>query len=158
MADGFYNARNYVAQRSLGYMLRHIVKMIEPRAEAMFADEALSFTQWIVLRLLYDRIVDNSAGIARVMCHNSGAVTRLVDQLEARGMLVRERDCGDRRIVRLTTTPAGVAALDSSTPRMIVMWNDLLDEFSHGEIDTLLSLLGRLMTRLEADEAREAVR
>ena len=158
MADGFYNARNHVAQRSLGYMLRHIVKMIEPRAEAMFADEALSFTQWIVLRLLHDGIVDNSAGIARTLCHNSGAVTRLVDQLEDRGLLARERDCGDRRIVRLATTSAGIAALDSSTPRMIMMWNDLLDEFSGDEIETLLSLLGRLMIRLEADEARQAAR
>jgi DNA-binding MarR family transcriptional regulator len=158
MADGFYNAGNYVAQHSLGYMLRHIVKMIEPRAEARFADEALSFTQWIALRLIHDRIVDNSAGIARVMCHNSGAVTRLVDQLEARGLLERERDSGDRRIVRLATTAAGVAALDSSTPRMIVMWNELLDEFSHAEIDTLLSLLGRLMRRLEADEEPESAR
>jgi DNA-binding MarR family transcriptional regulator len=158
MADGFYNTRNYVAQRSLGYMLRHIVKMIEPRAEAMFADEALSFTQWIALRLVYDRIVDNSAGIARVLCHNSGAVTRLVDQLEARGLLARERDCGDRRIVRLATTPAGIAALESSTPRMIVMWNELLDNFSQNEIETLLSLLGRLMARLEADEVQEATR
>jgi DNA-binding MarR family transcriptional regulator len=158
MSEGFYNASNYVTQRSLGYLLRHLVKLIEPRAEAMFADAALSFTQWLALRLVNDRIVDNSAGIARMLCHNSGAVTRLVDQLEARGLLVRERDSGDRRIVRLATTPAGVAAIEGVNPRMIAMWNNLLDDFSHDEIETLLSLLGRLMTRLEAEEARESAR
>jgi DNA-binding MarR family transcriptional regulator len=158
MGDGFYNKSNYVTQRSLGYLLRHLVKLLEPRAEAMFADEALSFTQWLALRLVNDRVVDNSAGIARMLCHNSGAVTRLVDQLEARGLMERQRDSGDRRIVRLATTPAGVAATESVNPRMIGMWNELLDEFSHSEIETLLSLLGRLVTRLEADEAKESAR
>jgi DNA-binding MarR family transcriptional regulator len=158
MADGFYHHGNYVTQRSLGYLLRHIVKMLEPRAEAMFADEALSFTQWLALRLVHDRVVDNSAGIARMLCHNSGAVTRLVDQLEARGLMERQRDCGDRRIVRLATTAAGVAAIESVNPRMIGMWNDLLEDYTHDEIETLLSLLGRLMKRLEADEARESAR
>lgn len=158
MGAGFYNKDNYVTQRSLGYLLRHAVKLLEPRAEAMFADEALSFTQWLALRLVHDRVVDNSAGIARMLCHNSGAVTRLVDQLEARGLMERQRNCGDRRIVRLATTPAGVAAIESVNPRMIGMWNDLLDEFSNSEIETLLSLLGRLVMRLEADEARESTK
>jgi DNA-binding MarR family transcriptional regulator len=158
MGEGFYDKSNYVTQRSLGYLLRHLVKLLEARAEAMFADAALSFTQWIALRLVNDRLVDNSAGIARMLCHNSGAVTRLVDQLEARGLLERQRDAGDRRIVRLATTAAGVAAIDGVNPRMIGMWNELLDEFSHGEIETLLSLLDRLVVRLEADEARERTR
>ncbi len=158
MGEGFYNKSNYVTQRSLGYLLRHLVKLLEPRAEAMFADEALSFTQWLALRLVHDRVVDNSAGIARMLCHNSGAVTRLVDQLEARGLMERQRDKGDRRIVRLASTAAGVAAIESVNPRMIGLWNDLLDEFSHGEIETLLSLLGRLVARLEADEAKEVAR
>ena len=158
MGAGFYNKDNYVTQRSLGYLLRHLVKLLEPRAEAMFADAALSFTQWLALRLVHDRVVDNSAGIARMLCHNSGAVTRLVDQLEARGLLERQRDSGDRRIVRLATTAAGVAAIENVNPRMIGMWNELLDEFSNSEVETLLSLLGRLMTRLEADEAKESVK
>jgi DNA-binding MarR family transcriptional regulator len=158
MGAGFYNKSNYVTQRSLGYLLRHLVKLLEPRAEAMFADESLSFTQWLALRLVHDRVVDNSAGIARMLCHNSGAVTRLVDQLEARGLMERQRNGGDRRIVRLATTDAGIAAIESVNPRMIGMWNKLLDEFSHGEIETLLSLLGRLVTRLEADEAKGSAR
>ena len=158
MGEGFYNKGNYVTQRSLGYLLRHLVKLLEPRAEAMFADAALSFTQWLALRLVHDRVVDNSAGIARMLCHNSGAVTRLVDQLEARGLMERQRDGGDRRIIRLATTAAGVAAIESVNPRMIGMWNELLGEYSHDEIEALLSLLTRLVARLEADEAREATR
>src|SRR5258706_12438859 len=119
MGDGFYNKSNYVTQRSLGYLLKHVVKLIEPRAEAMFADAALSFTQWLALRLVHDRVVDNSAGIARMLCHNSGAVTRLVDQLEARGLLERQRDTGDPRIIRLATTPARGAGTERGNPRRI---------------------------------------
>src|SRR5258706_13161456 len=110
MGDGFYNKSNYVTQRSLGYLLKHVVKLIEPRAEAMFADAALSFTQWLALRLVHDRIVDNSAGIARMLCHNSGAGTRLADQLEARGPRGREPDSGQRPLVRLARTATRLPA------------------------------------------------
>lgn len=38
---------------------------------------------------------------------DKSTVSRLVAGLEARGLLVRERDPGNRRIVRLSLTPAG---------------------------------------------------
>jgi DNA-binding MarR family transcriptional regulator len=38
---------------------------------------------------------------------DKSTVSRLVAGLEARGLLVRERDPGNRRIVRLSITPAG---------------------------------------------------
>ena len=158
MPKGFYTAENYVARHSLGYLLRQAVRLLEPRAEAIFADESLSFTQWLALRLIHDGMVDNSAGIARMMCHNSGAVTRLVDQLEARGLMARERCGKDRRIVRLAVTPSGDAALEAVNPRMMGLLNGLLEDFSHEEIEVLLSLLTRLLSRLEADEAKEAGR
>lgn len=155
MTEAFYTAENYVARHSLGYLLRQAVRLLEPRAEAIFADESLSFTQWLALRLVHDGVVDNSAGIARTMCHNSGAVTRLVDQLEARGLLMRERCGRDRRIVRLAVTASGDAALAAVNPRMMALLNSLLEDFSRHEIEMLLSLLTRLLTRLEADEAKE---
>jgi len=158
MSEGFYTAENYVARHSLGYLLRQTVRLIEPRAEAIFANESLSFTQWLALRLVHDGMVDNSAGIARMMSHNSGAVTRLVDQLEARGLLECERCGKDRRIVRLAVTPAGDAALATVNPQVMALLNEILADFSHEEVETLLSLLARLLVRLEADEAKEAAR
>jgi DNA-binding MarR family transcriptional regulator len=155
VAAGFYNAENYVTSHSLGYLLRQTVRLLEPRAEALFADESLSFTQWLALRLVHDGIADNSAGLARMMCHNSGAVTRLVDQLEARSLLERRRCGKDRRIVRLAVTAAGDAALAAVNPRVMALLNSLLEDFSHEEIETLLSLLTRLLARMEADEATE---
>jgi DNA-binding MarR family transcriptional regulator len=156
MSAGYYNAENYVTRHSLGYLLRQAVKLLEPRAEAIFADESLSFTQWLALRLVHDGIVDNSAGIARTICHNSGAVTRVVDQLEARDLMRRQRCGDDRRVVRLAVTPAGDAALAAVNPRMMALLNGLLEGFSREEVETLLSLLTRLLARLEADEVKEA--
>jgi DNA-binding MarR family transcriptional regulator len=158
MSEGFYTAENYVARHSLGYLLRQAVRLIEPRAESIFANESLSFTQWLALRLVHDGMVDNSAGIARMMSHNSGAVTRLVDQLEARGLLERERCGKDRRIVRLAVTAAGNAALATVNPQMMALLNEILADFSHEEVETLLSLLTRLLARLEADDAKESAR
>ena len=42
----------------------------------------------------------------------SGAITNRIDRLEAKGLVERVRDTGDRRSVRIRLTPRGLALVD----------------------------------------------
>jgi DNA-binding MarR family transcriptional regulator len=97
-----------------------------------------------------DGIADTCAEIARHMDHDTGATTRLVDQLEERGFLLRRRSTTDRRVVHIEVTPTGKMLTKSLMPRLIEFWNDVLDGFSPEEASQLISLLTRLLTRIEA--------
>jgi DNA-binding MarR family transcriptional regulator len=71
---------------------------------------ALSPTQYNVLRIL------RGAGEAGVSCKDVAArlvtrdpdITRMMDRLEKRGLLTRDRDKADRRVVTHKLTPAGL--------------------------------------------------
>lgn len=142
----------FAATRSPGYLIRRAAQLIVPHAEAVFKDQELTLSQWIALKLMYQGVADTSVSLSNVLGHNSGATTRLIDQLEERGLLTRARRKDDRRIVNLELTEAGIAGVKKMTPKMSALWKSLLVDFTDAETDMLISLLARLVDRLERTE------
>jgi len=158
VAKPFYNVDTFEARRSIGYLVRRLHNLIVPRAEALFADADFTFSQWVVLMAVRDGIANTCGEIARHMDHDTGATTRLVDQLEERGFLARRRSTTDRRVVNLVVTPAGKALTKSLMPRLIEFWNGVLEGFSPEESAQLISLLTRLMARIEEPQEGKAAK
>ena len=149
MAKPFYSAEIYDAQRSIGCLLRRLTNLMLPRVEARFTDNELTFTHWVILMALRDGIADTCADIGWHMGHDSGAVTRLVDHLEKRGLVTRKRSTTDRRVVHLAMTPEGKAATKTLTPSTMNFWNEMLEDFSPSEAEMLIGLLSRLLQKME---------
>jgi DNA-binding MarR family transcriptional regulator len=149
MAKPFYSVETFESRRSLGYLIKRLHNLIVPRAEALFADADFTFSQWVVLMAVRDGLANTCGEIARHIDHDTGAVTRLVDQLEERGYLVRRRSTSDRRVVHLEITPSGRALTKSLTARIIGFWNEVLDDVPAEDVTQLITLLARLMSKLE---------
>ena len=153
MTEPFYALDTFEPQRSIGYLIKRITKASSSEIDRRFVGRELNMTHWIALAMLRHDIVDNCAGLSRQLGHNSGATTRLIDQLEARGLVERQREHDDRRIVSLEVTDAGVEQLQAMTPLLLGVWNEALSGFDKAEVETLISLLSRLVVALEAKEA-----
>jgi DNA-binding MarR family transcriptional regulator len=147
----FYKLDTFNPSRSVGYLVKRINALMVPRIEAQFADAELTFTQWVVLMHLCHGGGDTCADIATNMNHDAGAVTRIVDQMEKRGLVTRERSTRDRRVIHLKMTAKGRAMGKSLTPRVMNFWNHILTEFTEAEASTLIGLLSRLNARLDAE-------
>lgn len=157
MTESFYSLDKFEPERSVGYLIKRAAKHSGAMIEACFAGGELTSSHWIALAMVRHGQADNAAGLARQMGHDSGAVTRLVDQLEARGLLDRKRCPNDRRVVVLALTDAGERQFAAMTPRLLAAWNELLVGFEHCEIETLILLLTRLVAAFEAREATQAL-
>lgn len=153
MPKPYFRPDNFSCYQSLGYLTRRVQNLSTGHAEAIFSDEELTFTQWISLMGLREGVAETSADLARHLNHDTGAVTRMVDQLEKRGLIKRARSKSDRRVVHLALTPEGRAVARSFIPRIVEFWNGVTDEFSAKEISQLIELLTRLIARLEAEPA-----
>jgi DNA-binding MarR family transcriptional regulator len=145
----YYTVANFTGPNALGYLVKRLHTLMVSFAEAQFVGEELTFSHWVALVSLRDGLTHTCADIARHLNHDSGATTRLVDQLEERGLLMRERSKTDRRVVDLKLTPAGKLVAKALTPRMIDLCNAALEGMSAAEIDRLLANLKRLVARLE---------
>jgi DNA-binding MarR family transcriptional regulator len=145
----YYDEANFEPCRSIGYLMKRAHKTAHGIIEHRFSDLDLSFSQWCALALIRGEIVDTSVALARDLGHNSGATTRLVDSLDNKGLIQRERDEGDRRVVRLSLTDEGKGAGSALTPRVIDFWNEVLEDFSREEIDQFAVTLTRLTDKLK---------
>ncbi len=157
LAKALYRADSFDSQHSLGYLIRRLNVQLVPRAEALFGDTDLTFTQWCVLMALRDGIADTCGEISRHLGHDTGATTRLIDQMEERGLLARTRSTEDRRVVHLAITTAGKTLAKTLTPRIVDFWNETLVGFTAEEFSQLVSLMMRLANQVEAQPAPNAI-
>lgn len=138
---------------SPGYLVRVIHQMSVAAIDRTLAEDGMTATQWMTLVSLYFNHADTCAGLARRMAHDKGAMTRIIDQIEANGWVLRQRDPDDRRVVRLTLTDAGRAAALSAKQKVIACWNGFLADWSEREVEDLVHMLQRLRNTMEESDA-----
>jgi DNA-binding MarR family transcriptional regulator len=148
-AKPYYTLASLQADNSVGYLVKRCGVLMTQVAEGRFASLSISFTQWLVLTWLHAHDGHISATrLSSEIGHDMGALTRVVDELERRGFVKRERSTRDRRAVEIAITPAGRQQAQSARRVLVELLNQLVAPFSENEVDTLIQLLRRLMLHL----------
>jgi DNA-binding MarR family transcriptional regulator len=152
MSQPYYTVDNLEAGRSIGFLVKRCGGLMSQVAERRFATEHVSFTQWMVLANLGRFEHLTASALSAETCHDMGALTRIVDDLEEEGLVRRARSEQDRRVVEITLTPEGRRHLQAGKRLVVELLNSLVGPFSRQELETLIELMQRLMMRLqEAD-------
>jgi DNA-binding MarR family transcriptional regulator len=119
--------------------------------EELLKNSGLSHTQYNVLRIL--RGAEREAGrdsadaglacgeIAARMITRDPDITRLLDRLEARGLVARTRQKQDRRVVQARITPAGMKLLRELDAPVETRHKEQLRGIAAGHLEMLLELL-----------------
>ena len=139
---------------ALGLLFRQVRDAMWARMALELADAGhdLTFSQYIAMK----KLVVGTASVtdlARAADLNPGAMTRLLDKLEARGLLVRVADPADRRALHIHLTEEG---------RRI--WRDIdqcgqhvrkaaLRGFDEAETERFTRMLERVRDNLSTPEA-----
>ena len=150
MSKQHYQVATYKAQSSVGYLMKRAHSLMMDTMEPLFEEHGFSFVQYVILSWLRDGIAVNPKDICIQYRHDSGALTRVIDQLAERGLLERVRRDRDRRKVELQLTPAGRDAIESLIPLVVDKLNLALTDFSETEVQEFLRLLIKLNTSLQA--------
>ncbi len=146
----FYDSSNFFPDTSAGYLIRVCNQLGVAQLDQAFAPEGVTAVQWSALIGIHVGRAPTCAALARDMAHDKGAMTRMIDALEAKGWVVRTRDEADRRVVNLALTDAGEALVMRCRLIAIDCWNALLSDWSHDEIHTFIAQLQRLRRTLES--------
>jgi DNA-binding MarR family transcriptional regulator len=142
------------AQRAPGRLIRHIEKLMIGVMEQRLENAAINYTQWAALKLIDGGYAPTAGELAVQLGHTTGAVTRLIDGLEALDLLRRERGTDDRRVVRLSVTPPGRELVDAIKPIVVGAWNEMVEDFDQEEADQLVNSLAKLLATIERKTGR----
>ena len=147
----FYTVENYHQQDSIGFLLHQAKVRLTQHIDEQISGHGITAAQWAVLKQM------NTGTTASALCrcsgHDTGSMTRMLDRLEEKGLICRERSTTDRRVVELHTTPAGQELLGQVVPLVVNALNQSLQGFSAEEFELAKSLLRRMIGNL--DEHRE---
>ncbi|CAB3784900.1 MarR family winged helix-turn-helix transcriptional regulator [Pararobbsia alpina] len=131
---------------SIGYLLARVRSALWNAVTQMTMQElGVTATQASMLSMLASGQCLAAAELAKQYGIDASAVTRLIDRLEKRGLLVRVRSEDDRRVVKLRLTGQGRMYAE----RMPALYDEVLDKllrgFSPEEVGLLKGMLRRML-------------
>ena len=151
-----YHPKSYETRNSVGYLVKRAYALMLDGLEPAFAEHGFTYMQYVVLMQLRSGAALNLRDICRQFRHDSGALTRVIDQLAERGLVERERCDQDRRKVNLHLTPTGLATCEQLIPLVVEKLNQAVGKFSRAELDELIRLLGKFIDGIQDAMAAES--
>ncbi len=105
----------------------------------------ISAPQLIVLAYVANKEADSAASLCKSISYDPGAMTRMIDRLQEKGLIRRVPNPEDRRATNLELTAAGKALYPQLLSAKETVQAQFLRGFSRDEARLLERLLNRLL-------------
>ena len=153
-----YDISTYQPKKSVGYLLSRVrVEMLAALDRELADDKRLapleiSSAQLIVIAMLAAASASMSASdLCKGISYDAGAMTRMLDRLEAKRLIRRNRSSQDRRLTYLELTDEGLAVYPRMREISMAVANHFLRGFTKTEARQLEGLLGRMFENAQAE-------
>jgi DNA-binding MarR family transcriptional regulator len=134
--------------RQIKFVTSSLVRRVDRRMQPL----ELTGMQWEPVLMLWLKRADTVAGLARVSQVGFASMSRMLDRLEEKNLLRRERSALDRRVVNLHLTAKGKRVAGRIWPIVVESMNVHLDGFRKDELARFNEYLARML----ANGARDA--
>jgi DNA-binding MarR family transcriptional regulator len=136
--------------------LPYLLNRAGARIATAFSEEVrplgATLQMWRVLAALREGDGRRMGDLSETTSIEVSTLTRLVDNMEKKGLVARRRDAGDARVVALHVTPAGRRLTQRITPIAERYESVALAGFTAAEADILKAALRRLYRNMAALE------
>jgi DNA-binding MarR family transcriptional regulator len=153
MNDGLYDPENIELETSVGFYLTKARQALLERLDRALEPLDLTAQQIGVILLLSRGYARTPFELSRKMAYDSGSMTRMLDRLEAKGLVARVRSSEDRRVVNLELTREGREAARQIPAVLCKVQNAFLQGLSVEEWKQLKVLLQRILDNGQALQA-----
>jgi DNA-binding MarR family transcriptional regulator len=130
--------------------MRRVLSLVGHEIERQLEPSGLTNAQWMPLFKLYLGMGSTVAELARECQLDAGAMTRMLDRLETKGLCRRVRSVEDRRVVHIELTDAGREAAKAIPVALCRVQNAHLAGFSTEEFQTLKGFMRRILDNAQA--------
>jgi DNA-binding MarR family transcriptional regulator len=92
----------------LGYWLRRVSNHVSGSFARALQEEDVSVAEWVAMRLIYGEAKRASGDLATITGMTRGAMSKVLEKLEGKGLVVRTTDPDDSRVQWLSLTRKGM--------------------------------------------------
>jgi DNA-binding MarR family transcriptional regulator len=132
--------------------LRQIIRAIDLHSKKLEREAGLTGPQLLVMQFIatYGEVM--SSVIAREVSLSQATVTSIIDRLERKKLLKRERSLHDRRKVMVSLTDEGTTALENAPTLMQESFIHAFNQLEDWEQSLILSSLQRVSDMMNATD------
>lgn len=130
--------------------IRKIIQRIDINSRSLVKRVGLTGPQLIILQAVTRSEPVAIGEVAKAISLSQATVTGIVERLEKRNLVMRERSLEDRRKVMVKATDEGRALLTSAPPLMQEAFVDKFNDLDDWEQAMILSSLQRLVSLMDA--------
>jgi DNA-binding MarR family transcriptional regulator len=140
-----FTLSSYCVEESVGYLLKRSQTKLSKAVDIELTQYEITSVQGGILMMLASGRYSTAAELAREMYIDSASMTRMIDRLEKRGLIVRMPRGDDRRIINLQLTEEGRSLAGRLPACYTHVLNQNFAEFTPEEVTTLKTLLRKLL-------------
>jgi DNA-binding MarR family transcriptional regulator len=131
---------------SLGFVVNRTAQRLKLELHHAFKAHGYNITpeQWAVLNRLWEQEGLNQVELAERTFKDKPNVTRMLDVLERRGFVIRQKDDTDRRAYRVFLTEPGRQLQSKLVPLAVEVLEKGQKDLSDDEINSVIALLNRV--------------
>jgi MarR family transcriptional regulator for hemolysin len=130
----------------LVYKARHLLKK---RIQNKLKDYDISSEQWSVLNTVYMKKGCNQITLAEILLKDGATITRILNILENKKLVRREKSTHDKREYLIYLTEYGINLYNKALPVVVQNTKETDSIFSDSELKELHYLLNKLVLSLE---------
>ncbi|NLP63656.1 MarR family winged helix-turn-helix transcriptional regulator [Paraburkholderia sacchari] len=136
-----YTTRNFMLTESVGFRIVKARNLVVAEMDAALKDLDITGQQMGILLSLKQGVATTPFELSKLLGIDTGLMTRMLDKLEAKGLLERSRDADDRRVVNLNLTAKGLETAEKIPEVAPDVLNTRLRKFTKAEFAELNRLL-----------------
>jgi DNA-binding MarR family transcriptional regulator len=127
------------------YLIRRLQMISTAMIAEEFEDEDMPVSQWAVLTIIDNNPEIDQSRLAGVVSIDKTNTGRLVDQLEAKGLVERRANDSDRRVWMLRCTPLGHKTRKRLRPRALATQERLLSCLEPAQRERFIDLMSHVV-------------
>ena len=143
-----YDVKTFQPGTSVGYLVNRVRAELLAAMDRELEPFDVTSAQYIIMGNLVYSVAESASGLCKVIAYDPGAMTRMVDRLEAKKLIRRVRSEDDRRSVRLELTEEGKELFPKMRVKVVGVLNHLMRDFTKAEARQLESLLQRMVANV----------
>jgi DNA-binding MarR family transcriptional regulator len=146
-----YNAKTIDPHNSIGALLNRVRAALAAAVdEALLADKdvaryELTYAQVVILATLHKGSTQCAGEMCKLLTYDRGAMSRMLDRLERKGMIRRVRRPGERRMIALEITDEGEVVYPRVKVAVVGVLNRFLRGVSKSEVRQAEDVLRRML-------------
>jgi len=137
-----------LAPHGLGYRIKLLSQLMGRKFQERLEPFDLTPFHWVVLCCLWEEDGLPTSSLGEKLQQVGGTLTGVLDRMEQRGVIYRERDTRDRRIWRIWLTEAGRSLQTELPPIAFELREQAMQGFTPADREQLSALIDQVIANL----------